>query len=343
MATTQIITLKLIVDALRDISIQDRAHFPDHLQISSFGFGEQSNINELEVDGVLMWLTPSPSDINKTITTYRFEMIILDLLDNADSNVVDVMSDTAQIVADIIKRLSIRRFKEDYGFSINKVTSPEPTIGNYAQKMAGWSTVIEFEVFNGALCNTAFASSITPAVAVAAKYYIAADTDIYGVGMANLISSSSDEATYSEIVTNNVNDLAVDDKVYIGYSNSTILTGSTVTAKPNTKTIRIDYNTCETDGYSRFAKLTSFTTATYGTAYSFVQATTAYLTYTGADLSTELGIGTIIRITRVDGTIFYDIVEDINFKTGVNSLTPHMRLVTTGGALATIEAMTNIV
>jgi len=349
----KVTTLKKIVDALKDISIQDRGHYPNHLQINKFGFGEQSNINELDVDGALMWLTPEESDVRTTLTTYRFNMVILDLLDNGDENVLDVMSDTAQIVSDIVKRLSSRSFKNSYGFTIVRETTPTPTIGNYAQKMAGWSTTIEFQVYNGALCHTAFASSIeTPVTPTEFKYYIASVDDIYIYSTD--FSVREDFPTYSKLGDFDFEpNVEIEDKIYVGYQVANPvrvaegITLHTIIEKDFSDKwyLHIDYNQFAAKAYQRIAKLTPFTTADYSTPRRGFQNDWNSIYYAGVDLTVEYSIGDKIRVTVVDtGEIFYDIISVVIYKSGNTTVQGEMaRYVQTLGLTVEIEKMTNIV
>lgn len=153
------ITLKNIVDAIRDISIQDRGTYPEHLQIKTFGFGPITDFDQEEINGCILWLIPTTHPINGNLITYTFDLNIFDLVD--ENNNLDVVNDTLLIFHDIIKRLNSKNFKKNYGFSIDSEATPETVMYAFSQNVSGNHGEIKFTV-SSPMCDTAFSQdSIT--------------------------------------------------------------------------------------------------------------------------------------------------------------------------------------
>lgn len=147
-------TLKDIHNAIKDISVQNRLQYPEHLQIKSFGFGNVSEINTIEIDGVYLFLQPTISNITSNITQINFNLYVMDLID--ENNSLDVLNDTLLIITDIAKFMTSTRFKKRYGFKMMNSVNVTAFNGAFEQQTAGWVSEIQVEVFNGSTCKTSF-------------------------------------------------------------------------------------------------------------------------------------------------------------------------------------------
>ena len=149
------VSLKQIVNAIQDMSIQTRREYANHLQVNGFSFGNVSKINTLEISGIHLHLQPTVSPITSNISELTFNIYVMDLID--EDNLLDVMNDTVEVIVDLLKKLSSSQFKSEYSFKLVNSTDITPFEGAFDQLTAGWVSTLTFEVFNGSTCKTAFA------------------------------------------------------------------------------------------------------------------------------------------------------------------------------------------
>ncbi len=336
------ITLNTIVNALEDISIQNREIYPDHFNIKSFGYGPASDAEQLEINGVLMFVEQGEMEIEDQITRYSFSINIIDLLNNDNSNLQDIMSDTAQICEDIIKRMRKRDFEQEYGFKPQNIVVGLPGMNLQSQSVAGWRIDVTFEVWNGTLCDTAFKKDPVPVPET--LHYIASTSDIIGPDCEITITASEDKPTGTRYVTSSQLKWGVGDLLYIGYSSQIAerTIEDAVTYADSNRKLYITAPDAKVRGFNRIAKLTSFTTATYTNIdVQFNQKNWITIEWNGDYV--DLDGGDIIRITNSLGEVYYDIISYITWKSGSGSLTTWMGKFGTLGTSLTIDKMTNIV
>jgi len=119
----------------------------DHYQIKDFGWGELSQLNPEDYAFPMVWLNPAPSNIAGNMLELNFEMIVLDLLDQAYANKLDSMNDTLLIGNDIVSQ-----FWDDestYGFTLNEEgVTASPFIGDWDAFTIGWVFDISLEIPN---------------------------------------------------------------------------------------------------------------------------------------------------------------------------------------------------
>lgn len=104
----------------------------NHLQLNYFGFGEISNIKTTEKQYPFLWLSPSnQSTINITQsgfnTNLSFNMLVLDRVNftGDEINYPDVMSDTLQIIQDVLHEF-IRDYNRKNGINLNASATLNP-------------------------------------------------------------------------------------------------------------------------------------------------------------------------------------------------------------------------
>jgi hypothetical protein len=109
-----------------------------HKQVNKFVCGENAMPQENVEYYPLVWLVPNGFDFdseNKSVT-YRFLLMILDRHFESQSNMIEVLSDTALILQDIVTLLKRNSYEEEVLFSING--SAEPFIDAKTDVVAGY-------------------------------------------------------------------------------------------------------------------------------------------------------------------------------------------------------------
>jgi hypothetical protein len=151
-----------------------------HKQINSFGFGQQEDLSfwtEMrdKVDNnhfnspifPLLYVIPNEVEQKFGFMQYNFTLIVMDIVERDLTNQIDVLSDTNQIMDDIISQFrlsvtnSLGNFNEKY--TLQNPVICIPFIEQYTDLTAGWSAQISVEVMNSLnRCDAAFNSWLTP-------------------------------------------------------------------------------------------------------------------------------------------------------------------------------------
>lgn len=136
-----------------------------HKQINDYGFGEEWEIEEKmnkEVKYPLLFVVPTGSTTLMQTKRRRFRFILCDMVNKDKTNLVEVWSDTEQILDDLIKIL--RRESPDYEL-VN-----EPQLLPFKEVYSDWSAGYECEVevetdFNSNYCDIPSDSFVSPETA----------------------------------------------------------------------------------------------------------------------------------------------------------------------------------
>jgi hypothetical protein len=106
-----------------------------HSNINTVIFGSNSEIDNSDVDGTLMWYDVSQGNTDGTQLNYTFELAFLDVLNPDLSNLKDIMSDTLQVAQDI--SAAIYNYDGDIEFDLPKKSSIQPVEHKYLSDYAG--------------------------------------------------------------------------------------------------------------------------------------------------------------------------------------------------------------
>jgi hypothetical protein len=132
------ISLNQIVKKLKTIS-------QSHLQLKGFRF---CDIADLEAESALLypllWCDVRPSIFSTKVVALSIQISVLDIVKKDLSNEKDVLSDTLQIISDVVAEL--RNPSED--FIINDSVTATPIKDSYQDEVAGWNCTISIEVAN---------------------------------------------------------------------------------------------------------------------------------------------------------------------------------------------------
>jgi len=151
-----------------------------HKQINSFGFGaledlsfwtesrmKEDNPNYQAPVFPLMYVVPANVEQRLTHMVYQFNVIILDIIERDLSNQTDVLSDTNQILDDVISQFrlsvtdSLGNFNKQY--YLQTPVTCNPFIEKYTDLCGGWSGLLNIEVIIPLnRCDAAFGSFETP-------------------------------------------------------------------------------------------------------------------------------------------------------------------------------------
>jgi hypothetical protein len=151
-----------------------------HKQINSFGFGaledlsfwtesrmKEDNPNFQAPVFPLMYVVPANVEQRLTHMVYQFNVIILDIIERDLSNQTDVLSDTNQILDDVISqfRLSVTNSLGNFNkqYYLQTPVTCNPFIEKYTDLCGGWSGLLNIEVIIPLnRCDAAFGSFETP-------------------------------------------------------------------------------------------------------------------------------------------------------------------------------------
>jgi uncharacterized delta-60 repeat protein len=156
-----------------------------HKQINSFGFGQLEDLSfwtesRLKQQNTtfespffpLLYVVPSIATQRMeqngvSFIEYDFNIVVMDILDRDLKNQVDVLSDTNQILDDIVSqfRLSVTNalgnFNEEY--YLDDAVSYYPFMEDFTDMCGGWNAQIKLKVMNPVnRCDAAFDSFISP-------------------------------------------------------------------------------------------------------------------------------------------------------------------------------------
>lgn len=131
-----------------------------HQQINTFGYGEE--FEQQAVEGVvypLLWIVPTPYQINKMDCNYSYRCIVVDRVHKDQSNQIEVESDTDLIIKDLISYL------DKYGRTNHLVLQDSfiltPTFEKWADEVSGWFTdIILIDTFDYSSCALPLADTI---------------------------------------------------------------------------------------------------------------------------------------------------------------------------------------
>lgn len=115
--------------------IEDYAN--DHSAINTIVFGADSDIDNSDVSGVLLWYDVDTGNTEGTMINYGFEMYFLDVLNSDNSNLKDVLSDTLQVALDM--SAMIYNYDGDVEFDLPKRAQIQPVKHKYTSDYAGHS------------------------------------------------------------------------------------------------------------------------------------------------------------------------------------------------------------
>lgn len=112
----------------------------NHRQIKTFGHGQEWDMATSGTTNYPMfWAVPRGSRIQKGQIGYEFEFIAQDILRKDYENLVDGLSDTHQILTDVLTELKMGEYD---GIDLVQDFTAEPFIEGTDDECVGWSSRI---------------------------------------------------------------------------------------------------------------------------------------------------------------------------------------------------------
>jgi hypothetical protein len=129
-ASTNLVNYKQVIEDLEDFA-------NNHEQINSFGYGDLTQltmdvITKEEPKYTRMYVIPGDTLLNQNELVYNFQIIVTDQLDSDYSNQKDVMSDTLEIMKDIMATFYLSEYESLWPANV------EPFLENYETILTGW-------------------------------------------------------------------------------------------------------------------------------------------------------------------------------------------------------------
>ena len=125
-----------------------------HKMVGKFGVGQQSNLTVENVEYYsLVWLYPDGFNLTTggNLMTYNFALLVMDRVFESESNTIEVLSDTAQIMADIFA-LIFENTQTDGDFQLSVNSNASPFYDSKTDILAGYA--INFQVLTPYLANS---------------------------------------------------------------------------------------------------------------------------------------------------------------------------------------------
>ena len=114
----------------------------NHFQIKSFGWGKVQDIEGVDAAKyVRMWVVPGPSTILDNTIERTFTILIFDLVQKDQSNETEVLSDTEQILDDVVR---IIKYDND-NYTITNQPTLNPFTERFGDDTTGYSAEITIE------------------------------------------------------------------------------------------------------------------------------------------------------------------------------------------------------
>lgn len=132
------VTLKNIIEGLESFS-------EAHEQLESFGWGNISNISTKNYSYAMMWLMPTLSDFEGSMTTLKFDMYIMDILEHDRTNLLSIMDRTLTMGNDVVAYFWQDNYDLDFDLDEESVTI-QPFEGKFDDHLAGWIFSIEIQL-----------------------------------------------------------------------------------------------------------------------------------------------------------------------------------------------------
>jgi hypothetical protein len=148
MLNTSSINYKQIVADLSSIAYH-------HQQIKSFGFGDLAQctndiVTKQEPEYQRMYVVPGDVKLDENYLNYRFSIIIMDRVDDDQSNQAEVMSDTLRTIMDVWTVLLQSYTAQQGDFSWYLVVNENPDVIPFLERfetiLGGWTLNVSFQV-----------------------------------------------------------------------------------------------------------------------------------------------------------------------------------------------------
>jgi len=129
---------KTIIKTINDFS-------DGHTQINYFDWGNIYEIDSNKFNFITLFVNPKPAVIKNDITYFNFDIYILDLMEQDESNLLDVMNLTSMIGNDMINEFLSIEYEEEFEIDENNIKIT-PFVGKFDHLLGGWIYNIDFMI-----------------------------------------------------------------------------------------------------------------------------------------------------------------------------------------------------
>lgn len=149
-----IVTFKNIINAFEDVVNQQLAIYPQHTELKTFGWGDLSDINTINIEGILMYVVPLATELVETnLSKYKMDIYFLDVLDVNVDNRLQLLEDTILVGTDIMKKMGGNTFRKNYSFNVKPASDFSIVNMEFEQRCLGWVISVTIVCYNGSTCN----------------------------------------------------------------------------------------------------------------------------------------------------------------------------------------------
>tara|TARA_R110002020_G_scaffold224736_1_gene434629 strand:+ start:2341 stop:2826 length:486 start_codon:yes stop_codon:yes gene_type:complete len=145
------VTLENLYKLLKDVA-------GANLLVSTTTIGDIFEVDLVETSYPLLHIGTSSASYGLNTLTYSFQLIVMDLVDKDEANEEEVLSDTLQIIGDILSAIRYTNATEYTDFlhvvRIDDNISCEPFTERFDNEVSGWTATINIEVdFDASACS----------------------------------------------------------------------------------------------------------------------------------------------------------------------------------------------
>lgn len=139
--------------SFKDIIIKFEEFTTNHKQLNEYGWGEVFNISTKDITFPYLHVLPLQSKKNGSLQTQQFEIYVMDLEKQDNTNLLDIMNQMFMIGNDVISEFE---FDADrFGFEVDERNiNVYPFTGTYDDNTAGWKWVMDITYMQTNNCST---------------------------------------------------------------------------------------------------------------------------------------------------------------------------------------------
>jgi hypothetical protein len=133
--------------SLNQIILNLRTISQNHLQLKDFRFCDVADLGaDSPIIYPLLWGDVLPTNFSTKVVNLSIQLSVLDIVQTDLSNENDVLSDTLQIISDVINELKIPSNGDL--FLISDQVTATPIKDAYGDTVAGWNCQLTFQIPN---------------------------------------------------------------------------------------------------------------------------------------------------------------------------------------------------
>ena len=145
------VTLNQLYDLLETIG-------NNHLFIQTTTIGDIFEVDLVETKYPLLHIGTSSASYDRSTLTYSFQLLVMDLVKKDESNENEVLSDTLQIIGDVLSVLLNSDYDTNYRdfrhtIQVQENISCEPFTERFDNEVTGWTASVNIVVdFDASAC-----------------------------------------------------------------------------------------------------------------------------------------------------------------------------------------------